>query len=140
MIYLLVLSIFDLKTQTVPAYLLIGGCVCVLVFFLIQQMGKAVYDGPMQNVYYSLGGLLPGVILLMVSWVTDKVGRADGLVLSIAGSGLTFFEASVLTCISMVLMSLVAAGLLLIKKVNRNSRLPYIPFLFLGYVLMQVSG
>lgn len=89
--------------------------------------------GEMGNV---MGGIGVGLFLCLLSGLTEKgIGMGDGLVTMIIGiySGMRF----TLLCLLMAffLVSPVALILYLLKRMKKRETLPFIPFLFAGYVL-----
>jgi leader peptidase (prepilin peptidase)/N-methyltransferase len=76
-----------------------------------------------------------GVSVLIISLVTKgKIGSGDGVVLMITGMCLGFFDNLFLLLTAAFLSAIVGIFLLLIKKVNRNYEIPFIPFLFVSFV------
>lgn len=129
--YLVILSIYDCREKQVPRVLLFIGVVVTVISLL-----ATVIDG--QQLLYRILGLLPGQFLLLVAFATKKAGYADGIVLSVIGMILGYQKAVFLFCISLLLMSLVAVLLLFLHKVNGRTRLPYLPFLTVTYVIQQI--
>ena len=85
-------------------------------------------------------GLIPGLCLLIVAWATKKAGYADGIVLAVVGAFEGFRGCMLIFSISLITLSVCCAVLLLLKRVQRNSILPYIPFLCTGYLLWKVMA
>ncbi len=86
-----------------------------------------------------LGGAMVGVVLLLFGYFSkEAIGIADGAVILVCGVafglyktvGMTFFAACYAGVCSMVL--------LLLKKVGKKSRIPFLPFLLLGYLTMRI--
>ena len=129
-----VLSVLDFRQKKVPVWLLSAGG--------ILGAAAAVYaycDGT-NSVVEIILGMLPGGLLLLVAAVTKKAGWADGIVL-VTMSLLTDFRECV-TCfvISLFTMSVVSLLLLTFRKVGKGAKLPYLPFLWAGYLLQAAIG
>ncbi len=84
------------------------------------------------------GCLLPGGILVLAA-IPGKAGIGDGIVLILLGlieweKGITgiFFA-------SMVFMSLFVLLMLLLRRADRKSRFPYLPFLCLSWLLLRFA-
>ena len=77
--------------------------------------------------------VLPGCFFLLVGFVTgQKVGYGDGLLLVVIGLFTGFNRCALILCISLVLLSVSALVLLCIRKVGKNSKIPFVPFLAVG--------
>ena len=129
--YLVILSVYDCREKQVPGVLLFIGVVVAVISLLI-----VVIDG--QQVWYRILGLLPGLFLLLVAFVTKKAGYADGIVLAVTGMVLGYQKTMILFCISLLLISVISVLLLFLHKVNGRTRLPYLPFLTVVYVIQQI--
>ena len=81
-----------------------------------------------------LWGSAPGVLLLLMAAMTKKAGLADGIVLLLLGVLLGYRECILSFILSLLSMSLVSLMLLALNKVRGSSKLPYLPFLWMGYM------
>lgn len=131
--YLLILSVLDARNKAVPTALLITGMVTAVMQGIIGMC-----DG--QSVMWYLLACIPGVVLLLIAWTSKKAGYGDGIVLMIMGLVVGYYGCVMIWGISLFMVSLCAIILLGIKKVQRNSQLPYIPFLSGGYLLWWLFG
>lgn len=131
--YLLVLGFFDVWKRKVPMWLLIGG----MVF-----PGVAIYRCIQGEMSWAecLCGLLPGLLLLSVARITGKAGYADGIVLMQAGMYMGGSRIGLLFGFSLLLLSVSCVLLLLLQKVNKNTRMPYLTFLAVTYVMAMLGG
>lgn len=133
-LWLGVLSVLDLRRKKVPIWLLaVGG---------ILGIAAAVYaycDGT-NSALEIIWGMLPGCLLFFVAAVTKKAGWADGIVLVTLGLFTDFHECVTCFVISLIAISVVSLLLLTFRKVGRGAKLPYLPFLWTGYLLQAVMG
>lgn len=131
--YLGILSFWDYKERQVPVVWLLAGA------FLLPGMGMVrCFAGEYSKMEY-LAGALPGIMLLIIAWMTQKAGYADGLVLIEVGLYSGYRQSMLLSCFSLLLSAIVSACLLTVRKVNRNTKLPYLPFLFTVYFILWIS-
>lgn len=129
-IWLLALSAGDIREKKVPVWLLwAGGVTAAGILLYRAAWGEAA---PAQIVR----ALLPGAVLLLLAAGTKKAGCADGIVLMVLG--VVEGDGGCLTiCFgSLVLIALVSGILLAMKRVRRNTKLPFIPFLAAGWMLL----
>lgn len=129
-LYLLVLSIYDCKEKRVPVWLLYIGGMFVTIVSVIDVMRGV-------TIWLPLLGTLPGILLIFVAFVTGKMGIADGIVLTIAGVLLGPQESWIIFVISLMLIFVSSVFLLLMRKIKLRTRIPYIPFLTVAFVLLQ---
>ena len=87
----------------------------------------------------SVLGMIPGSSLLILSKLTEgKLGRGDGLYLIILG-GCFGIRSGCLTLFSGIfLAALFSAAGIFSGRIHFKSRLPLIPFLFLGFEMLKL--
>lgn len=83
----------------------------------------------------ALLGMLPGLAMLVVARITGKAGYGDGFVLLNVGLWTDYKTCILVLCFSMLFMSCFSIGMLLTKKANKQTKLPYIPFLAAVYAV-----
>lgn len=129
LLYLLLLSVFDIREKKISLFwLATGGAASLLLAVCWIAAGESTW-------MRVLLGMLPGLLMLGVAWLTRKVGCGDGLLLMQLGM-LVGYRASVFILgISLCLSALFSAAILFGKKAGGQSRFAYIPFLAAGYLL-----
>lgn len=132
LIYLLALSIMDIRERKISIAWLAAGAVAVCGVLLLEKIAFGT-DGE-ELMVRSLLGVIPGIFLLAVARLTGKAGYGDGLVLILLGIGFGYLFCVVLLCLSLFLLSLCSVVLLLCRRVNGNTPMPYLPFLTAAYV------
>ena len=131
--YLLILGFFDAWKRKVPMWLLIGGMVFggVAIYRCIQGETTRME---------CICSALPGLLLLSVARITGKAGYADGIVLIQAGMYMGGSRIWLLFCFSFLLLSVSCVILLLLHKVNKNTRMPYLSFLAVTNLIGMLGG
>ena len=130
---LTILSAADWKTKRVSIGLLALCCVGMVVF----PIGKLFHDSA--GLAECLRALAPGLLLLLISLATRQAGYADGILL--LALGVACREGIMMIFLySLILMALTAIGLLIMKRADRRTALPYIPFVLLGWILWRMTG
>lgn len=127
--WLLAASILDIRSRRIPVWILaLGGAfagltvVCGSGFTLAECMEM-------------IKGCVPGVILLLMAAATGKAGTADGIVLIFLGVCMGGKICMAVFMLSLLLISLFSGILLTLRRVGRNTRLPYLPFLSMAWLL-----
>lgn len=88
----------------------------------------------------ALGGFLIGTCAFGVSMISkEQIGRGDGLVIMAMGLMLGFRECLAAVCAASIIMAIVSVIVLILRKGNRNTRLPFIPALFAGYAICLLA-
>lgn len=133
-LWLVALAWEDIRQKHVPVWLLaLGGIIMTIVsvygFWNGQPEGKEL-----------VWNIVPGAVLLAVAVLTKKAGWADGVVLLFLGILTGFRECILSFALSMLFISVVSLVLLVLKRVRKNTTLPYLPFLCAGYLAQTVLG
>lgn len=86
-----------------------------------------------------VGGLAVGGLLLLFGYFSEgAIGIADGVIISACGAAFGIYEAVALCFFAALYAAVFSLVLLLLKKAERKSRIPFLPFLLLGYVTMRM--
>ena len=87
----------------------------------------------------ALGGVMIGAVLMMFSYFSkEAIGIADAVVILVCGVAFGLLETVAFTFLATLYAGVSSGVLLLVKKVGKKSRIPFLPFLFLGYITMRV--
>lgn len=133
-------SIQDIKRRSIHNGGLIAGVVTVFVLFLLDGVKLGLIadallsEGgvPWKNIW----GLIPGLgVLLLSVIIPGSIGKGDGYLLCISGLALGVQCCFSILCYGLFLAGGTAAVLLAVHKVKRDTKLPFAPFLFGGFVL-----
>ena len=127
-----VLSTFDLTVRRVPLSMMAAGSLAAALQIVVSLWQKETYIGEY------LISWLPCALFLAAAYGTGKVGYADGWLLWIVGSVLSCRQCMTAFFISLSLISGISIFLLALRRANRNTKLPYIPFLTASVGLQTV--
>lgn len=125
-IWLFAISILDVRSRRVPVWLLAFGG--VIVALTARQCGNV------KECFDLLKGMGPGVLLLAAAFVTRKVGYGDGIVLLLLGM-MSEGKGAMLFGTSLFLISVFSILLLALRKAKRDTRIPYLPFLAVAWLI-----
>lgn len=121
------LAVIDMKNKKVPIWLI--EVFAIICFILRWVEGSSVWT--------FLLGLLPGIVLLVLAICSgEKIGIGDAFVVGILGIGYTIENVISILGISLFFIAIWAIGLLIMKKANRKTELPFLPYLFVGHLLV----
>lgn len=108
---------------------------------LLVTAGVLLFGGCFTTVSWQLrvGGALFGAGLLAMIYLSkEALGVADGVIIFVYGIAFGLYEVAVLCFLATLFTSPVAGILLLTKKGGRKTKLPFFPFLLLGYVALRI--
>ena len=133
-------TVTDLKWRRIsPASLLLFGAPVILLFF--SEHLQTALLGSKEDGWFFLCGILPGVFLLVLSIMTEgAIGRGDGLVSIVLGCYLGIWRVLLLLMGAFLLGAVFGGILLLCKKADRKTSLPFLPFLLGAYLMMFAAG
>ena len=120
--YLGWLSLCDIRKKAIPLWMLAVGGLPVLLGLLRNEWKSGI-----------ITALLPGLLLFLLSLLTNTIGKADGIVLMLLGSAYTDGRIWLLLCLSLIYIFLYSM-ILYISKKDLKRRIPYIPFLLIAYI------
>lgn len=130
MVILLVGSIYDWKYFGLPVWLLLAGAV--------GGISGAVYSlfWEKSSVINVIMAFLPGTIALMLSYITkEQIGYGDGLILISMGGCMGIEQILVVVGIALGASFVVSVALVILRRVERTQKLPFVPFLFAGWIM-----
>lgn len=129
LIYLIICTFTDLKKRSIS---LIISTVFILAGLILCILGYSPHD----NFISLLLSLLPGGVLLLLSVVTkEAIGYGDGLMLITMGFYLSHPENLSILLYSLIIAGIFSLFLLTLGKYQRKYKIPFSPFLLLGYLI-----
>lgn len=129
---LTVSSVFDIRKKIIPIQVLVVGGIWAVICLTISvaRNGAEVLTG-------ALPGLLPGAGLMVLGFLTQqKVGYGDGILLMIMGLMEGGRIVLLTFCIGLFLQSILAVILVLIRRADKQTKIPFVPFLLTARVII----
>jgi leader peptidase (prepilin peptidase) / N-methyltransferase len=124
--WLCLCSLQDVKKKQINLKLILCG-------FLILIIGSNLVDTI--AFWNRIAGFSLGLILIILNPITKgQIGIGDGLIVSCIGLCFGFTETALILMISLFISAIFSLFLLVVKKVNRNYTIPFIPFILIGYL------
>ena len=120
-------AVIDLKKREINIVLpIITGVFFAIFMFLSDDV----------SFLSSLIGLAEGVLLIALSFITDgQIGSGDGIILAATGLMLGWKDNLIMFFFSCLISAFVAIGLMGIKKADKKTKIPFIPFMVPGFFL-----
>ncbi len=130
-VYLAIGSIYDKRSLLLPGWFLWLGCLVGLLWGL--------YRGCVGQILWQqwITACLPGSLWIILAFATrGQMGYGDGVLLFVIGS-LTDLGTTMILMMMGLGMGCVWGILLLVsKRGNRQTELPFVPMLFVAYTIM----
>lgn len=125
-IMLFIAGIMDIRSMKISRkYILVLIMVCIVSALTRERI----------DIFGVVGGILIGLCIMGISMISDgHIGRGDGLVIGALGIALGFRGCLIAVCIASLIMCIVSVVILILKRGNKNTKLPYVPALFVGYL------
>ena len=121
----LIFSVTDLHYQLLPVSLM-------AFFFSLVLIGRMLYH-PLSFTHYLLSALFYFSLFYALYWITDQaIGGGDVKLFGILGLFLGFKLMLFTLFAASLSLLLLASILLLLKKITRQTHLPFAPFIFFG--------
>ncbi len=118
-------SFQDVKTHTVSA-------VPIAVALCIEAAAGLMQRGLSQVII----ALIPGVLILLLSFFKGAgIGAGDGLIAMITGISLGIEAELISLYFSFILSSIFALLIIALKKGNKRTEIPFVPFMAAGFLI-----
>lgn len=130
LVYMAVLSFFDIQENKIPIIALLIGAAATFAYTMFFLFCTGFVPGDLAKI---LLGTVPGILLSVMAITTKKAGFADGIVLTLLGMLTDYRRGILVFCLSIVIMALFSTVLLIFHRLEKNSELPYLPFLTIAF-------
>ncbi len=131
-ILLLITAIQDVRSKQISNWIILAGAALLCIGIPFSH-GLTLADRGF--------GMLVGAGVILISKATGgKIGMGDGLLLCVTGLGLGVWSNLELFALSMFAAAVVSIILLIARLANRKTSIPFVPFLFLGYILQTINS
>ena len=131
--FLGICSCYDCKKRTIPGWLLYTGILLGLIYAaMLLIWGQYSWSA-------ILTGVLPGTFMLLLCHITEgKLGSADGMMVIPIGLMHQWQRCTAEVIGACLLTFFLAAVLIISRKGNRNTQIPFAPFLCTAVVLVWI--
>ena len=128
LIVLVIEAITDFKKKEVNIVfpVLLAAAATVMLFF--------TKDISLIN---SIIGIAEGVLLILISFLTKgEIGMGDGILLAACGLMLGGKDNLIMFFFACFSSAIVSALIMLIKKADKKTKIPFVPFMIPGFLIM----
>lgn len=119
-------AIRDIRTKRINGYICLMG---VLAALFIREMIIGEESGTI------LIDLIPGAVMYLIAFLSkERIGKGDALSLMFIGAVAGSSTVLMSLFVSLTIAAILSAILLALKKVKKDTKLPFIPFLSIGVI------
>lgn len=134
LLLLLVGGLYDWKNRSLPVWILVVGGLGGAAGLVFNLLGT---EGGVE----AWAALLPGAMALLIAYATrEQIGYGDGAMLLIMGGCLGASKVVLALTIALLGACVVSILLLVSRRADRNSRIPFVPFLCMGCFVAVMGG
>ena len=116
----------DIRTKKINGYICLFGILAAIFIrerVLREENLKLIIDA------------IPGILIYIVAFLSrEKIGKGDALSLIFIGMAAGFETVLSALFISLTITALLSGILLTLKKVKKDTRIPFLPFLSIGVI------
>lgn len=121
---------YDLREQRIPA---VWIWTCIGIQFMYRTY--MIFEGR-SKISECVICILPGLIILIFSYMSRHVGNGDGWLIIASGLCLQLKELLVALFCAFMAVGVFSTCCLIFTKKGKETRIPFVPFLFLGIVFL----
>ena len=126
---MVVCTIADIKKKEISVWLF--GFLGLIVI-----MGCFVPEIP--KWYIPAAGVIPGILLIILAKITEQsIGYGDGIILAEIGLITGVGRCMLILATALALAGIFSLVILVIKRVDKKYRIPFVPFLTMAYVAVM---
>lgn len=134
LIFLFVGMLWDIKKKTVPKIYLVVWAIGAITYLISEIAGE-------KSIFSIFWALIPGFVVLLISLITgEKIGLGDGLILLCVGCFQGVKDVLCMLFFSFVILTVFLILFLVMRRVGRTSRVPFVPFMFMGQLMVMFGG
>ena len=120
------LTDFRKKEVNIPVSAILAAGAVIMFFW-----GKDI------SLINTIIGLAEGVFLILVSVITKgQIGMGDGILLAACGLMLGGKDNMIMFFFACISSAIVSALIMIIKKADKKTRIPFVPFMIPGFLVM----
>jgi len=137
LIFLIIQGYIDIKKKEISIRL----CFAAAVVFFTLRIGLILFYTRNKEEISFLTGLLPGVGMLLLSFITrGKIGFGDGLVIIVMGILMPVKRIIYIILTALFLVSVIGWAMIILGKIKRNKEIPFVPEILISTVFWIIEG
>ena len=123
---MLICTLMDIKKKEISIWLF-------MIFGITTIFGCIVCAE--QKGYLLAAGIIPGILLAVLAKITEQsIGYGDGIILAEIGLLTGIGKCMLILAVALALAGIFSLGIVVIKKVDKRYKIPFVPFLTIAYL------
>lgn len=119
-------TIRDIRTKKINGYICLAG-ILTAIYVRERVLGEADLQ--------LMIDMIPGIVVYIVAFLSrEKIGKGDALTLIFVGIVAGVETVLSALFVSLMITAILSSVLLVLKKVKRDTKLPFLPFLSIGVI------
>ena len=128
-------SFIDIRKKSLPKTFVAVICMVSTVMLVI---GFFLSVSSISYMEAGIGAMIGGVVMVASFFSNGCIGMADAILVFITGLLFGYMGSIEVTLYAIFFAAIVSMILISFGKAGRKSHIPFIPFMFLGYVLYSI--
>ena len=121
-------SVWDIRTKEIPLWISLGFGCCSFLYSICYERGWSSF----------VFAILPGVLCLFLGFCTRQaIGYGDGILLCSLAMLYSLEDLMQVLLIAVSFAGIMGGILLIVFHKNGKYEIPFVPFLFLGWLVSQ---
>lgn len=118
----------DIKRKEIPVGLF-------AVLGIVALLGCILGKTEETEILMLAAGLMPGILLLVLARITEQsIGYGDGIILAEIGLLTGVGRCMLILAAALAMAGIFSIGMLIVRKVTRKHKIPFVPFLTVAYM------
>lgn len=130
-IYLLIQSVWDIRTKKIPLWISLCFGSCSLLYSICCNR---------ECLEFILALIPGGICFLLGYWTREAIGYGDAILLCALGMLYSLEELLSICVIAVMLAGVAGLVLLVVFRKNGKYEIPFVPFLWIGWLILFVTG
>ena len=130
-------SFMDIKKKSLPKTFLAAICSISIVLMLFSYLLSVSSISYLQA---GVGAFIGGVVMIASFFSNGCIGMADAVLVLLTGLLFGYMGSIEMTMYAIFFAAILSIILIALGKADRRTHIPFIPFMFLGYVLYSLRN
>ena len=130
-------SFIDIKKKSLPKTFLLAICSVSSVLIVI---GYLLSVSSITYLQAGVGACIGGVVMIASFFSNGCIGMADAVMVLLTGLLFGYMGSIEMTMYAIFFAAILSIILISLGKADRRTHIPFIPFIFLGYVLYSMRN
>ena len=137
-----------MATEVVNGFVSAVMVVCAVTDIKIKELSLKLFAllgivslagcilGQNEEIPMTVTGVIPGILLIVLAKITEQsIGYGDGIILAELGLFTGVGKCMLILAVALAIAGIFSLGIVVFKKVDKNYKIPFIPFLAIAFLI-----